>query len=184
VLARFEDGRPAILQRDVGAGVAVAWLSPPDPEWGNLPGRALFLPLLHQTVRYLSLRTEPPADFAVGDLLPTTADETVTLPDGTTVAGGGDLTALLPGFYRVGTPGGPARVLTVNPPLAEADAATVTPDEVRAALVTPMDAGTDGGRVGLAAAPVADRGLWQVLLGILLLLLVTELLVANRALRN
>jgi len=181
VLARFEDGRPAILEREPGAGVAMAWLSPPDPEWGNLPGRALFLPLLHQTVRYLSLRTEIPADFAVGDRLPTTADETVALPDGTTAAGS-DLTALLPGFYRASKPGGPTRVLTVNLPLAEA--ATVAADELRAALVTPVDAGGNSDRAGLPGGPVTDRGLWQALLGVLLLVLVSELLVANRVLRN
>jgi hypothetical protein len=182
VLARFEDGRPAILEREAGAGVAIAWLTLPDPEWGNLRGRALFLPLLHQTVRYLSLRTEAPADFAVGDLLPTSGDETVTLPDGTSV-GGGELSAAQPGFYRVAKPGGPARVLTVNSPLAEADAATVAPDELRAALLTPLDAGGASVRAGLAAGPGADRGLWQALLGVLLLVLCSELLVANRVSR-
>lgn len=183
VLARFEDGRPAILERDVGAGVAMAWLTLPDPEWGNLPGRALFLPLLHQTVRYLSLRTEQPADFSIGDLLPVGVGETVTLPDGTSAAGG-ELTALQPGFHHLAKPGGPARILTVNSPLAEADAATVAPDELRAALLTPLDAGGSSVRAGLAAGPVADRGLWQALLGVLLLVLVSELLVANRVLRN
>jgi hypothetical protein len=183
VLARFEDGRPAILERETGAGVTMVWLTPPDPEWGNLPGRAIFLPLLHQTVRYLSLRTEPQADFAVGDLLPTTDDETVTLPDGTTVVGG-ELTAMLPGFYRVAKADGQARVLTVNLPLAEADAATVTADELRAALVTPVDAGTQTASAGPASGAVTDRGLWQALLGALLVVLLAELFVANRMLRH
>lgn len=184
VLARFEDGRPAILERDTGAGVAMAWLTPPDPAWNNLPARAIFLPLLHQTVRYLSLRTEPSADFCVGDLLPVAAGETVTLPDRTTVPGGA-VTASLPGFYRVGASGETGgRVLTVNPPLAEADAATVTADELRAALVTPISAGASVSQAGLGAGPVVDRGLWQVLLAVLLVLLLVELYVANRVLRN
>jgi hypothetical protein len=71
VLARFEDGRPAILERQVGAGGGISMMlaSCTDLRWSNLPLRAIFLPYLHQTVRYLAVRSEKKTAYLVGQML-------------------------------------------------------------------------------------------------------------------
>ncbi|NQT85764.1 BatA domain-containing protein, partial [bacterium] len=57
VLARFDDGRPAVVEHAVGNGIATMLVSAPDLRWNDLPLRAVFLPWLHQTVRHLAVRT-------------------------------------------------------------------------------------------------------------------------------
>ena len=54
VLARFDDGAAAIVERRAGSGRVLAFTSTLDGDWNDFPRHAMFLPLLHETVKYLA----------------------------------------------------------------------------------------------------------------------------------
>jgi len=95
----YDDGRQAILERKVAKGTCVLWLSAIDLGWSNLPFRALYLPMLHQTIRYLAVRTEQRTGYTVGEVLPVPQGATLWGPDGAVVKGAP--VAPSPGFYRL-----------------------------------------------------------------------------------
>jgi hypothetical protein len=65
VLARFDDGASAMVERAVGSGRVIAFASTVDNSWNDFPTKSLFLPLLHETVRYLGQYREPDAWYTV-----------------------------------------------------------------------------------------------------------------------
>ncbi len=69
VLARFDDGGAAMVERTVGSGRVVAFASTLDDRWNDFPKRPLFLPLMHETARYLAQYSEPEAWYTVGRML-------------------------------------------------------------------------------------------------------------------
>ena len=54
VLLRYTDGRAAILSRAVGEGRVLLFTSTLDADWNDLPIRAIYVPMVHQLVRYLA----------------------------------------------------------------------------------------------------------------------------------
>ena len=184
VLARFDDGRPALLERQVASGISMMFVSPPDLDWNTLPLRAIFLPFLHQTVRYLAVRSEGRTAFRVGDRLP--------VPDGHRLkAPGGRLLdtpdATQPGLYAVLDKDGQETFqFAVNRDPAEADPATVEPQEIVAALER-MQGDAEGDAAAQADARPGSRddqgAWWYVLLGVVMLSM-GELFLGNRVVRN
>ncbi len=134
VLARFDDGAPALAQQTVGAGRVLLWTSTLDNEWSDFPLHPVFLPVVREVVQFAAASAESVPYFTVAQPLdprfllieagiiprgeaPPEPEDTADLPvlgllvgpDG----GGVDLTAadgnLLqlssPGFYEVRPPG-------------------------------------------------------------------------------
>jgi hypothetical protein len=66
VLARFDDGSAAMVERTVGSGRVIAFASTMDKSWNDFPIQHLFLPLVHETVSYLGQYREPDAWYVVG----------------------------------------------------------------------------------------------------------------------
>lgn len=56
VLARFEDGTPALLESSFGKGKVLLFTSTLDSSWNDLPLTPLYLPLVRQMTRYLGER--------------------------------------------------------------------------------------------------------------------------------
>jgi hypothetical protein len=54
VLASFNDGSPLLLERGFGKGRVLLFTFCPRPEATDLPKRKVFVPLIHQVVRYLA----------------------------------------------------------------------------------------------------------------------------------
>ena len=54
VLARYDDGAVAALEKKVGAGRVIVWTSTLDDTWTDIAVKPVFLPLVHQLVRYLA----------------------------------------------------------------------------------------------------------------------------------
>ena len=54
VLARFDDGQPALVERAVGRGRMLVWTSGFDLAWNDLALKPVFLPFVHQLVRTLA----------------------------------------------------------------------------------------------------------------------------------
>ena len=69
VLARFDAGTPAVLERMAGRGCVMLWGSTLDVSWSDLPTKPVFLPFIHQTVRHLAGYTEPEPWLTVGQVL-------------------------------------------------------------------------------------------------------------------
>src|SRR3954469_667361 len=73
VLARFDDGAIAAAARKVGAGRAIAWTQTLDDSGTDIAVKPVFLPLVHQLVRYLAHYEPSTSWFTVGQVLDLTA---------------------------------------------------------------------------------------------------------------
>lgn len=69
VLARFDDGSPALAQRIVGAGRVLLWTSTLDNEWSDFPLHLVFLPVVREVVQFTAARRESVPYFSVGQPL-------------------------------------------------------------------------------------------------------------------
>ncbi|MCY4571612.1 MAG: hypothetical protein OXF01_02320, partial [Gemmatimonadetes bacterium] len=58
VLARFDDGTPALVEAQRGRGRVLLWASGLDRFWNNLPLQPIYLPLVHRITRHLGGRGE------------------------------------------------------------------------------------------------------------------------------
>jgi hypothetical protein len=197
VLARFEDGAPALLERRVGAGRVLLWASSLDMDWNDLAVKPVFLPFVHQMARHLAAYREPEPWLTVGDVLDPartvaahTADiRAILTPSGQRLAldpEGGDVIALEEqGFYELraqATAGAPTATVAANVDLAESDLTPMDPKEFVAAVT---------GRAASAAAAYgtaeltdatreATQRVWWYLLFAGAVLLAVETVVANR----
>lgn len=200
VLMRFADGRPFVIEKGAGKGVALLATSPVNPGWNTLPMHVLLVPYLHQMVRYLAVRTERRTAYAVGDVLPVAAGaEVTTLSGGAwTQDGAGaqaaNAMAFRSGIYRIKTAAGSADgaktaedgelVVAVNRPLVEADPAQVEAEEITAALQISDEELRREQEKATARAQGADARLWWYVLALLCGWLAVEHLVASRTARH
>jgi hypothetical protein len=69
VLARFDDGLPALVERRLGAGRVLVWTSTLDTFWNDLARQPVFLPFVHQLVKYAASYAEANAWHTVGEVL-------------------------------------------------------------------------------------------------------------------
>jgi hypothetical protein len=69
VLARYDDGGPALVERRVGTGRVLVWTSTFDNDWNDLPLQPVFLPFVHQLVRHASGQRDPNPWFTVGQVI-------------------------------------------------------------------------------------------------------------------
>lgn len=68
IIASFDDGNPALIEKIYGNGRVLCFTSTIDREWNDLPIHGVYLPFLHETIRYLAIAhgTDIP-DYKVGD---------------------------------------------------------------------------------------------------------------------
>jgi hypothetical protein len=192
VLARFEDGSPALIESRPGKGRVLFFTSSLGPTWNDLALTPLYLPFVHQMVNYAGARETSPW-HELGQTLtvekrkqsappPVDTPGGSRLNDGRTTPGGDLLIAARePGFYRLRYDAG-ADFAAVNVDGAEGDFTKLNFQE--------FVAGVTGG-AGNAESSEASRNLsreevegkqrvWWSLLLIALLLLVTESIIAQR----
>jgi hypothetical protein len=204
VLARFDDGTPALMERKAGAGRTLLWSSTLDLEWNDLPVKPVFLPFIHTITKYLADYAEPPASLTVGQVVPaphrggghgasaSRGGTVVLAPSGARVSintEDGALELTEQGFYDVRTQGGgadSAMTLASNVDLTESDLTPMDPRELSAAVA----GGAQGAAPGSGAArPSAEaqaqaQRLWWYLLVAGALLLAAETLLSNRLSQN
>ena len=196
VLARFDDGQPALVERAVGRGRVLVWTSGLDLAWNDLALKPVFLPFVHQVVRTLATFQERPTAITVGqvaalDRRPEGSPSRVALePSGRRVpldpARGDALEVTAPGFYEVRPEGqgqAPETVVAANVDLTESDLAGVDPAEIATVVAGNS---TAQAAAGSAVEPPRDevteqsQRLWWYLLLAGMLLLIAESLVASR----
>ena len=68
VIAVFDDGNPAVVEKVYGNGRVLCYTSTIDREWNDLPIHGVYLPFLHETIKYLALKQAGKMpDYRVGD---------------------------------------------------------------------------------------------------------------------
>jgi hypothetical protein len=197
VLARFDDGSPALVERRVGSGRVLLWGSSLDLEWNDLAVKPIFLPFVHQLARYLAAYREPEPWLTVGEVLDparTLAGQpndvrTVIAPSGQRISldpEGGDVVELAEqGFYELraqATAGGPAATVAANVDLAESDLTPMDPKEVVAAVAgraASSAAGSETAEMSDATREGTQRVWWYMLFAAAIFM-AAETIVSNR----
>jgi len=197
VLARFDDGAPALVERRVGAGRVLIWASSFDLEWNDLAVKPIFLPFVHQVARYLAAYREPEPWLTVGEVLDPSRTiaghpsdvRTVISPSGQRIPldpEGGDVVELAEqGFYELraqANTGGPAATVAANVDLSESDLTPMDPKEVVAAVSGRPGAAAGGPESAemTDAAREAMQRVWWYMLFAAAFFLAAETIVSNR----
>jgi len=90
MLARFDDGAAALVERRVGSGRVLVFTSTLDREWNEVPSHGgVFVPFVYYLTRYLAQYEEPESWHTVGRMLDISAAVGSIVREGqTTLAGG------------------------------------------------------------------------------------------------
>ena len=69
VIASYDDGSPALFEKPYGnLGRVLCFTSTIDREWNDLPIRAVYLPFLHESIKYLALKSvNTTPDYRIND---------------------------------------------------------------------------------------------------------------------
>ena len=205
ILARFDDGAPALVGRRIGNGRVLVWTSSLDLAGNDLPIKSVFLPFVHRMVTTLAAYTERPSWMTVGDVLE--AGRTAAVPgaqrqiqprvvltpsgDRVTLDGEGPDVLELDeqGFYEVrgqGRDAPPPMTVASNVDLAESDLTPMDPQEVVAGAL-----GRAGGAVPPGTNAVTtdleqerNQRVWWYLLFAGVVILGLETLIGNRISRS
>jgi hypothetical protein len=211
VLAWFDDGTPALIERQAGLGRLMVFASSIDDYWTDLPTNPVFLPFVRQLARHTGRYSDARAFFTAGEVLdlsrhgellaglvPRTAPGgerpivTLVSPTGKRFRFTDSVRAtplLERGFYELRGPAtaeGSGRAIAVNVDLGESDLARMEPRELVAAALAGVGAG--GGQATADDATAAEkeraqRVWWYLLIGAFLIL-ATETLLSNRLSRT
>jgi len=196
IILGFDNGAAALLEKEIGRGRALLFTFPLDTSWNNLPRRGLFVPLVHEALRYLASREPMKSSYAVGEPvrlhLPAGNAVRVTGPTGDETI----LTSAIenavyyraadrPGYYTVAG-GQTQEVLAVNVAPAESDFDFVAADQIGSVLIPatgPEPVEPHAPAASIAAQTEKTQRLWWWLLLAVIFLGLGETLLANRTYR-
>ena len=195
VIARFDDGLPAVLERREGLGRIVLIGMPLDTRSGDFPVQPAYLPFLHRLVLYTSGRDATTLARSTGQswLLPGSLEEPAVLTPGGAILRPakdtvGSTVALresgVYALYEGRVQGEPAGLLAVNAPTNESD---LTPVDARELLLGVRQSAATADASNDVPTPAEIEGrqrLWRILLVVVALLLLAETFVANRGWRG
>jgi aerotolerance regulator-like protein/VWA domain-containing protein len=197
VLARFDAGAPALLERRTGTGRVLLWTSTLDLAWSDFPLKPVFLPFVHRAARHLSAYAEPAPWSTVGQVLDASLGASASRPGGGVVVtpsgrqvpvdeeGSEVLELTEQGFYELRTRAGEGVVAVVasNVDSAESDLTAMDPKEIVAAATSGPAEGSGARAAGVPLPPEAQersQRLWWYLLCIGVLVLGADTLISNR----
>ncbi len=194
VLARFDDGAPALIERRLGDGRVVLLVMPIDARGGDFPLQPAFLPFVRRVALHASGFVATPLSrttgegwrpsLAVQNLVVRTPGEALIRPDSQSAVGAVRLDEA--GFYaayRNAATGEPVSVVATNAPARESDLAPMPAAELLLGI-----AQDSAGAATMATVTPADaerkQRLWRALLVAVVLLLMTETVMASRSWRG
>ena len=199
VLARFDDGAPALVARSAGRGRVLVWTSTLDLLWSDLAIRPVYLPFVHQMARHLVDHRDRPSWATVGQIIDLSQEGDASRPRVALAPGGGRLPLegesgrvlelAEHGFYEIREADRQAALVTVaaaNVELAESDRTAIDPAEIVAAVA----GNTAAANATAAAGPLPDetqersQRVWWYLLFAGILLLTGESMLAYRLSRT
>jgi hypothetical protein len=135
ILAKFENGDPALLEVPVGKGKVYMLTSGWHPDDSQLALSTKFVPLLYAFLEESGATAPPPAQFYVGDTVPLQPNDAASVihpPDGSELRlSSGEAIfsqTMTPGIYTLGTQ--PGRRFAVNLDAAESRTAPMPLDEL------------------------------------------------------
>jgi hypothetical protein len=206
VIARLDDGAPALVEKSAGAGKVLMWTSSLDEYWTDLPLQPVFLPFVHELAKYAGRFGDSRSWFQTGDVLDLSRHGELTAPfTARAAADSGPLVLESPsgrrtqvtasgathlatlgeqGFYELRGPttaAGSGRPIAVNVDPKESDLSRFDPKELVAAVTAPPVGGTPGS--GTAASPTdveRTQAVWWYLLTGALVLMAAETVLSNR----
>jgi hypothetical protein len=207
VLARYDDGAAALVERKVGNGLVLAFTSTLDASWNDMPRHGMFLPLMHEIVTYLSRYEEPRSWQNVGRMLDISApvgaivrqgeastrlgtSAVVVAPSGRQATLGQSGTPSIElteqGFYSVRLAGSGDRrpfAVAVNLDPAESDLSALVPADFLASVTSQAAVAQPGQSLepeeSLPVDIEKEQGVWWYLLMAGLLLLLAESILSN-----
>lgn len=194
VLARFDDGLPAIVEEQIGAGHVVLLATSLDGATTDFPLQPAFLPFLRQLVMHSSGRDAAPLWRSTADnwALPSSVtDPVVRTPDESLLrperdSAGRAVPLADAGHYALfsgSAAGEPRSMVAVNAPTSEADLTPIDPKEL---LLGVRTSETLGAADSVAPTPDAlerRQSAWRFLIVIVALALVGETFMATRGWR-
>jgi hypothetical protein len=197
VLARFDAGAPAVIERRVGAGRVLLWASTLDQSWTDLPVRSVFLPVVHRAAIHLVAYVPSQPWATVGQILDTSlagahkgqsVPTIVLTPGGKRLPINGEGSEVIElaeqGFYELRGDANPndMAVVASNVDPAEADLTPMDPQDIVAASTgeAPSDGVQNTGAPQTPETRERSQRLWWYLLLLGAALLGAETLVSNR----
>ncbi len=208
VIARFDNGDPALVVRGLGAGRVAMWASSLDTWWNDLPLQPVWVPFLHQLAKGVGRFTDSRNAYTIGEVLdltrhselvPASAGPAASRPSMDVVSPDGNHTRLAPGdqrpaisldeqgFYEIRAVGGPASPgapVAVNVDPAEADLSHMPPAELVAAVGADTSSRAAAGEEQTLEQRERSQTLWWYLLLGAMVLLAAETVLANRLSRS
>lgn len=194
VLARFDDGNPAVVERREGEGRVVLVAAPLDTRAGDFPLQSAYLPFLRRLAVHTSGHVPAPLWRSTGEAwgIPGSVTEPVIeSPSGELIRppsaeGGAALTLTETGWYRAyagRVAGEPLQQVMVNAPPRESD---LTPMDARELL---LGVGQEATAAGFGPPPTMTevegrQRLWRTLLLVVAALLLIETWLASRGWRG
>lgn len=197
VLARFDDGLPAVVERREGAGRVVVVAVPLHvrESAGDFPLQAAYLPMLRRLVLHTSGHESAPLWRLTGESWNPQAiarEPVVATPSGEIVRPAADSAGTAVALKEAGVyslydgrvTGEPSAVVAVNPPPGESDLTPVDPRELLLG-VRMTDEAVDADHARAAPRELeGNQGLWRAVLAIVVLVLLVETLLATRGWRG
>ena len=194
VLMQFDNGSPALLERRVGRGNVLLFASSLDTEWNNLPLQGLYLPFVHESLRYLAQATTKERAYRVGSLIDLSevsregVGVQVTGPSGETIAlnqSGSSLTPRQIGFLTVDGGEGP-QYYAVNANPEESNLVKMAPSTLVDSISNPETQPVQSEQVRTAQLVAELEGpqrVWWWILLLVMLMLLAETRIANTTYR-
>jgi Aerotolerance regulator N-terminal/von Willebrand factor type A domain len=195
ILARFDDGAPALIARTVGRGRVLMWTSTLDLFWSDLALKPVYLPFVHQMARYLADHRMRANWATVGQVIDLSQEGDPSRPRVALAPAGGRLPLegeqgrvlelTEQGFYEIRERDRQAALITVaaaNVELAESDRTSVDPAEIVAAVTgsLPGTGSSDAPTTIPDETQERSQRIWWYLLFAGILLLMGESLLAHR----
>ena len=211
VLARFDDGSPALVEGRRGTGRVLVWATGLDRFWNNLPLQPVYLPFVHRVTLYLGGRGEVPAWHVAGSTVnlaslaeaagswEISAGAVAMEPGGGSVPldeeGGLALRLDRRGIWEIRPPGqrpDHPLSLAVNVDVAESDLTQLDVEAFQAAVggAAALADGSGGLEGTEETAEVAgedfekSQAFWRYLLAAAFLLMASETMLSNRMSRD
>ena len=211
VIASYDDGSPALFEKPYGdpsrlsatgtPGRVLCFTSTIDRDWNDLPIRAVYLPFLHESIKYLALKdVDTIPNYRVGDSIelsvemenrviavfnPNNNETRLQIDEDSTTTSVFYTDTMLPGLYSVHASGEAARHFVVNVDATESDLASRDIEELASMLKGAADeSGEDKPTAELIAQYQEDvekrQDIWMYLMLVVFALAVTEMFFANR----
>ena len=192
VLMQFDNTEAALVERDIGEGKILLFASSLDLEWNNLALQGLFLPFVHETLRHLVRSEMGQSAYEIGDSISleqfaSDTEVSVSDADGRSVSleANNLQRATSPGLFTA-TSGAVSSRYAVNILPEESNFTRVATSTLYDAVVNP-DTSPLQSREAQTTQLIEElenpQRLWWWILTLVMVLLLVEVLVANRTYR-